>query len=65
MYGIIITTQDRAIKVVVPKGKSVNIKVNRTNVLRKLNKYYQNKDPKQVWPMSECYLTTRRYTRHM
>ena len=45
MYVIFFTNQGQAIQIVVPKGKSVNARFYKGNVLHKLKKYFLSRRP--------------------
>ena len=45
MYVIFFTNQGQAIQIVVQKGKSVNARFYKGNVLRKLKKYFLSRRP--------------------
>ena len=45
MYVLIFTNQGPAIQIAVPKGKSVNARFNKSNVLHKLKKYFLSRRP--------------------
>ena len=45
MYVIFFTNQGPAIQIAVPKGKSVNARFNKGNVLHKLKKYFRSRRP--------------------
>ena len=63
MYAIFVTTKELAIKVPVPKGKSMNARFYKKKFWESLSNSARNGDQRQVSEACICYMTTSQVTR--